>query len=160
MATLSLGRDWHEFLCALIDRRVKFVVIGGMAVAAHAEPRFTKDLDVLVEATVANGRRLRAALADFGFGAVAPEPSELAKPGPGWMLGRTPLRIDILTKISGVTFRRAWQNRVFAQLDQRRRVPILSRSDLIAAKRAAGRPQDLADAENLQAFARMERKKR
>jgi len=160
MATLSLERDWNEFLCALIDRRVKFVVIGGVAVAAHAEPRFTKDLDVLVEATIANGKRLRAALADFGFGAVAPDPIEFVKPGPGWMLGRAPLRIDILTKISGISFRRAWQNRVYARLDERRRVPILSRADLIAAKRAAGRPQDLADAANLRAFARSGRKQR
>ena len=74
---LLLDPDWREFLSALIDHRVRFLLVGGLAVAAHAEPRFTKDLDVLVEATVANGRRLHAALADFGFGAVAPDPPEL-----------------------------------------------------------------------------------
>jgi hypothetical protein len=104
---LSIDRDWHEFLCVLIDHRVKFLVVGGIAVAVHAEPRFTKDLDVLVEASLANGRRLKAALVEFGFGAVAPAPRELARPGPGWMLGRVPKRIAILTKIDGVTFRRA-----------------------------------------------------
>jgi hypothetical protein len=85
-----LTPDWRELLCALIDHRVKFLVVGGIALAAHAEPRFTKDLDVLVEATVANSRRLHAALVDFGFGAVAPDASELAKAGRGWLLGRTP----------------------------------------------------------------------
>jgi hypothetical protein len=149
---LSLDPDWHEFLCALIDHRVRFVVVGGLAVAAHAEPRFTKDLDVLVEATIANGERLVHALHAFGFGAVAPAPSELGKPGPGWILGRAPKRIDILTKIAGVSFARAWAHRVHARLDAKRRVPIIGRRELLAAKRAAGRPQDLADAAALAAF--------
>ena len=65
---IELNRDWSEFLCALIGRRVRFVLIGGHAVAGHGEPRFTEDLDVFVEPTLANARRLRAALADFGFG--------------------------------------------------------------------------------------------
>jgi hypothetical protein len=154
---LALDPDWHEFLCAMIDHRVRFLVVGGIAVAAHAEPRFTKDLDVLVEATVANGRRLHAALVEFGFGALAPDPRELTRPGPGWMLGRTPKRIDILTDIDGVTFRRAWARRVHARLDSRRRVPIIGRQDLLAAKLAAGRPQDLADAAAIEAFIADER---
>lgn len=149
---LSIDRDWYEFLCALIDRQVKFLVVGGHAVAAHGHPRFTKDLDVLVAASVANGQRLRAALTDFGFGAVAPAASELAKPGPGWLLGRVPNRIDIITKIDGVTFARAWSNRVAAELDSARTVWIIARSDLIANKRAAARLQDLADVAALEAM--------
>ncbi|MBI3203637.1 MAG: hypothetical protein HYZ29_19015 [Myxococcales bacterium] len=144
----------------MIDHRVRFLLIGGLAVSAHAEPRFTKDLDVLVEATVANGRRLRAALTDFGFGTVAPAPSDLAVAGPGWVLGRAPLRIDILTRIAGVTFRRAWANRVHARLDAKRRVPVISRPDLIRAKRAAGRPQDLADVESLRKASRLAKRRR
>jgi hypothetical protein len=107
---------------------------------------------VLVEATLANGRRLRAALVDFGFGAVAPDPRELAKAGPGWLLGRTPNRIDILTAIDGVEFRSAWARRVHAKLDGRRRLPVIGRQDLLRAKLAAGRPQDLADAAAIRAF--------
>jgi hypothetical protein len=149
---LSLDPDWREFLCVLIDRRVRFLIVGGLAVAAHAEPRFTKDLDILVDATLANGRRLRAALVDFGFGADAPAPEELARPGPGWLLGRVPKRIDILTEIAGVTFRRAWANRVHAKLDEKRHVPIIGRHELLAAKLAAGRPQDLADAAAIELF--------
>ena len=74
---IELGRDWSEFLKALISHRVKFLLIGGHAVAAHAEPRLTEDLDVFVEATDQNGERLRAALVDFGFGAIAPPAAEL-----------------------------------------------------------------------------------
>ncbi|MBK9001429.1 MAG: hypothetical protein IPM35_37390 [Myxococcales bacterium] len=68
------------------------------------------------------------------------------------MLGRVPKRIDILTRISGVSFRRAWKTRVYATLDARRRVPIIGRAELIRAKLAAARPQDLADADALMKF--------
>jgi hypothetical protein len=68
---IDLNRDWSEFLHALISRRVRFVLVGGHAVAGHGEPRLTEDLDVLVEPTLANARRLREALVDFGFGALA-----------------------------------------------------------------------------------------
>lgn len=77
---IELNRDWSEFLCALIARRVRFVLIGGHAVAGHGEARLTEDLDVFVEPTVANAERLRAALVDFGFGQVAPTARALAKP--------------------------------------------------------------------------------
>ncbi len=75
------GRIWTEFLCALISHRVRFVLIGGHAVAGHGEPRLTEDLDVFVEPTLANARRLREALAAFGLDAVAPPAADLANLG-------------------------------------------------------------------------------
>lgn len=69
---IELNRDWTEFLCALISRRVRFLVIGGHAVAGHGEPRLTEDLDVFVDRDARNAKRLRDALVDFGFGSVAP----------------------------------------------------------------------------------------
>src|SRR5260370_42487959 len=69
---LELSDDWGAFLRALISTGTRFLLIGGHAVAVHAEPRLTEDLDVFVEPTLANGRRLRAALIKFGFGAIAP----------------------------------------------------------------------------------------
>jgi hypothetical protein len=101
---IDLNRDWTEFLSALIARRVRFVLVGGHAVAAHGEPRLTEDLDVFVEPTLANARRLREALGDFGFGDIAPSAEELAEPDRIFMLGRKPWRIDVLTGIDGVTF--------------------------------------------------------
>jgi len=74
---IELSRDWTEFLSALIGRRVRFVLVGGHAVAGHGEPRLTEDLDVFVEPTSANARRLRDALEDFGFGAVASRAKDL-----------------------------------------------------------------------------------
>ena len=77
---IELNRDWTQFLSALIARGVKFVLVGGHAVAAHGEPRLTEDLDVFVEPTIQNAQRLREALVDFGFEAVAPSAE---RPGDG-----------------------------------------------------------------------------
>jgi hypothetical protein len=150
METLSLHRDWYELLVALIDHRVRFLIVGGHAVAAHGEPRFTKDLDLFVDATRANGARLNAALIEFGFGAHAPRAEDIATPGPFWIFGRPPLQVDILTQIPAVRFTSAWKRRSDVPIDPVRVVGVLSREDLIANKRACGRPQDLADAANLE----------
>jgi hypothetical protein len=99
---IELNPDWSEFLCALIGRRVRFVLVGGHAVAGHAEPRFTEDLDVFVEPSAANARRLREALVDFGFGTVAPSIKALAERDKVFMLGRKPKRIDILLDVASL----------------------------------------------------------
>jgi hypothetical protein len=147
---VELSRDWNEFLCALISRSVKFVLVGGHAVAAHGEPRLTEDLDVFVEASAENAEALRAALVDFGFGAAAPAAVELAMPGKVWMLGRKPQRIDILTQMSGVTFDEVWKGRV--ELDfAKRPLFVIGRAELIRNKRASGRDKDLRDIAMLEA---------
>ena len=148
---IQLNRDWNEFLSLLILKRVRFLLVGGHAVAAHGEPRLTEDLDVFVEPTLANARRLREALRAFGFGASVPSARELAVPGKIWMLGRKPWRIDVLTKISGVTFTRAWQGRVEADFVVQP-LFIIGRRDLIANKRASGRDKDLRDVAMMQAL--------
>jgi hypothetical protein len=141
---IELNADWSEFLSALIVRRVRFVVIGGHAVAGHAEPRITEDLDVFVEPTATNARRLRDALFDFGFGAVTPPVEQLARPDKVFMLGRKPWRIDILTGIDAVSFRAAWASRVEADFVGGR-LFVIGRDALLRNKRAAGRDKDLLD---------------
>lgn len=135
---IELNRDWSEFLSALISRRVRFLLIGGHAVAGHGEPRLTEDLDVFVEPTLPNARRLREALVDFGFGTVVPSAQELAKSDKVFMLGRKPWRIDILTGISGVPFKEAWANRVEVDFVQKPLYAI-GREALLKNKRASGR---------------------
>ncbi len=98
----------------------------------------TEDLDVFVEPSLANARRLRDALVDFGFGAIAPSAGELAKPDRVFMLGRKPWRIDVLTGIDGVTFARAWASRVEAEFVEKP-LYVIGREALIANKRAAAR---------------------
>jgi hypothetical protein len=141
---VNLSPDWNEFLSALISRRVRFVLVGGHAVAAHGEPRLTEDLDVFVDPTLRNAQRLRGALVDFGFGAVVPSEAQLAEPDKIFMLGRKPWRIDVLTGIDGVTFAQAWATRVKAAFGK---APlfVIGREALIANKRAAGRDKDLLD---------------
>jgi Nucleotidyl transferase AbiEii toxin, Type IV TA system len=141
---IELSRDWTEFLSVLIARRVRFVLVGGHAVAGHGEPRLTEDLDLFVEPTTANAKRLREALEDFGFGAVAPDVEELATPDKIFMLGRKPWRIDILTGIDGVTFREVWSTKVEADFAVSP-LFVIGREALLANKRAAARDKDLLD---------------
>lgn len=149
---VELNRDWTEFLCALIARRVRFLVVGGHAVAGHGEPRLTEDLDVFVERDVKNAHRLREALVDFGFGAIAPPPEEFARPHKVFMLGRKPWRIDILTSIDGVSFKEAWASRVAAKFVATP-LYVIGREMLIKNKRAAARDKDLRDVALLEAHA-------
>lgn len=138
--------DFEEFIGALNARRVRYLIIGAHAVAFHARPRATKDLDVLVDPTPANARRLRDALRDF-FGGSPPgyADADLLDPDAIIQLGVAPVRIDILSKMDGVrSFASAWRARVsgrFGAVDAH----YLSLEDLLAAKAAAGREQDLAD---------------
>ena len=141
---IELSRDWTEFLSVLIFRRVRFVLVGGHAVSGHAEPRLTEDLDVFVERTPANARRLRQALVDFGFGNVAPAATDLARPHKVFMLGHKPWRIDILTSIDGVSFEQAWKSKVKAEFAMHP-LYVIGRDMLIKNKRAAGRDKDIAD---------------
>jgi hypothetical protein len=141
---IELNRDWTEFLSALISRRVRFVLIGGHAVAGHAEPRLTEDLDVFVEPTLKNAQRLHDALGDFGFGSLAPSAKDLAQPDKVFMLGRKPWRIDILTGITGVSFREAWDSRVEVGF-VRKPLYVIGREALLKNKRASGRNKDLRD---------------
>jgi hypothetical protein len=140
----NLNDDWREFLSLMISKRVKFLLLGGHAVSVHAHPRVTEDLDVFVEISTLNARRLRSVLVDFGFGESAPTVEDLATEGKVFMVGLPPWRIDILTKISGVRFETAWKNRIQLRLSVGT-INVISRGDLIRNKRASGRAKDLAD---------------
>ncbi len=155
---IEFGPDWSEFLNLLISHRVRFVLVGGHAVAGHGEPRLTEDLDVFVDTSSANAQRLRKALMEFGFGDATPETDELAAPGKIWMLGRKPWRIDILTSIDGVTFDAAWRGRVRAAFGTST-LPVIGLKELLRNKRASGRPKDLADAARLEELSKGRRPK-
>jgi hypothetical protein len=142
---LQLSEDWSEFLRVLTAHRVKFVLIGGHAVAAWGEPRFTEDLDVLIEVAPPNARRVRAALVEFGFGSVVPDERGFLDADKVWMLGRKPNRIDILAKIDGVTWAEVWKGRVRVDFEGGA-LFVIGPDELLKNKHAAGRPKDLADA--------------
>jgi hypothetical protein len=155
---MALHADWKEFLSLLNSNRVRFVVVGAHALAAHGHPRFTGDLDVLVESNAGNAARVLRALAAFGFGKVGLDAEDFARPGKVVRLGQPPVGIGILTKISGVSFASAWKHRVPA-VQGGVRVHVLGRSEYLRNKRAAGRRKNRLDASLLQAAPRPRRRR-
>jgi hypothetical protein len=125
-------------------KRVRAVVVGGHALAFHGHPRFTKDLDVFVDPSPENARLILEALHDFGFGSVGLTAEDFSTPGRIVQLGIAPNRIDLMTAIDGVSFEEAWTGRVAGRFGGQP-VSYLGRTDLLRNKRAAGRPQDIAD---------------
>jgi hypothetical protein len=137
--------DFKDLLSALNAHRVRYLIVGGYAVGFHAQPRATRDLDILISADAVNGGALYAALVQFGAPLQGLTAQDLVEPGSFFRMGTPPVMVDILSRISGVDFEEAWQRRVDVAIDGSLSVPFISREDLLAAKLAAGRPQDLAD---------------
>jgi hypothetical protein len=121
---------------------------GGYAFAFHAEPRYTKDLDIWIEPSADNAAAVWRALVTFGAPVTDITPADLASPAMVVQLGVAPNRIDIVTSIDGVSFQEAWTHRVDARHGD---VPVhlIGREEFIKNKRAVGRPQDLIDVERL-----------
>ncbi|WP_300011451.1 hypothetical protein [Pseudonocardia sp.] len=145
---MELDPDLSEFIECCVAREVRFLVVGGYAVAAHGHPRYTKDLDVWVWIDQANVRRLIEALDDFGFGSLGLTDEDFGEPGIVVQLGRPPKRIDLLTSIDGVDFESCWSDRIVVDVGGMP-MPVIAVKHLVANKRASGRLQDLADAEAL-----------
>jgi len=139
--------DFKELLSVFNENQVKYLVVGAYAVAIYAQPRATKDLDILVKADLENASAVFAALAQFGAPLQGITPSDFAEPGPFFRMGHAPIGIDVLTLIQGVDFDAAWQHRVEEVIDARSGLKafFISSEDLVKAKLAAGRLQDLAD---------------
>lgn len=144
--------DFKELLSVLNEHRVKYLVIGAYAVSIHAQPRATKDLDILVKPDVENAKAVYAALLKFGAPLEGLTTADFAEAGPFFHMGHEPIAVDILTEIPGVDFDTAWARRVEDAVDRASglKATFISRDDLIAAKLAAGRPQDLADVAAMQ----------
>jgi hypothetical protein len=146
---MKLNKDLREFIALLNSTGVKYLVVGGHAVAFHGHPRFTGDIDFYVECSSENANRLASALVQFGFGGLGLGPEAFLELETVVQLGRPPHRIDLLTSIDGVQFAPAWEARVPGELDG---LPVhfLAKQHLLANKRASGRPQDLADLDKLE----------
>jgi predicted nucleotidyltransferase len=146
-----VNEDYHDILAALVEQEARFLVVGAHALAAHGYPRATVDIDLWIESTPENARRVWRALALFGapLEELEVQESDLARTNVVAQFGLPPNRIDILTGISGLAFSEAWQNRIEAAVEGVR-VPILGLEDLITNKRASGRDKDRADVKGLQ----------
>jgi hypothetical protein len=153
--------DFQDLIELLNKHSAKYLVIGGYAVSRHAQPRYTKDLDLFILPAPDNAKAVFAALAEFGA-PLSTRTSRDAHPAPPsraltakdfedtsqWFtMGVPPMAVDILPEIPGVTFDAAWKNRSTQVIDDATGLTahFISREDLIAAKLAAGRDQDLVD---------------
>lgn len=145
---MKKSQDFKEFIKLLHDHKVQYLVVGGYAFAIHAEPRFTKDLDLFVRSDHQNALKLLHVLKQFGFGSIELRAEDFMEEDQVIQLGYPPLRIDILTGISGVEFDDAWENRVEGTYDGQLTY-FIGKDDLRKNKLATGRISDIQDAEKL-----------
>ena len=143
-----LSTEFREFVALLNAHRVEYLIVGAFAVGAHGHPRYTGDLDVWVRPDAENSGRVVEALNEFGFASFNLPAEVFAKTGKILQVGGRPLSIDIMTSIAGAEFGSAWSRRMTVDLDG---LPahFLGLEDLIASKKAAGRPKDLGDLDEL-----------
>lgn len=143
-----LPHDFKEFLALLDSAKIEYLLVGGYAVGFHGYPRPTGDLDIWIAMTPSNAEKLVPVLASFGFASAGATPDLFLHPGRVVRMGVPPVRIEILTSISGVEFDGCRSRSVLTTIDGTP-VRIIGREDLIANKRAAARPKDLNDLEHL-----------
>ena len=145
---MEVQEDFREFLALLNAHEVKFMIVGGYALAFHGAPRFTGDIDVFVKPDHENAKRIIKALADFGFSSLDLTINDFQDQNKVIQLGLPPVRIDIITSISGVTWEEADGSKeqgLFGDVS----VSYIGKKQFITNKRATGRKKDLADIEAL-----------
>jgi hypothetical protein len=142
-------QEFKDLLSAFHAHGVKYLIVGGYAVIFHAQPRTTKDIDLLIQADPRNAQAIYEALTEFGLPLGEIRPEDFADRASFYRFGHEPRCVDILPEIPGVDFDAAWERRVEGVIDRETglKASFISAEDLIAAKLAAGRPQDLADAD-------------
>ena len=140
--------DFRELLALFNARHVEYLIVGGYALAFHGAPRFTGDLDIFVQPAAVNAQRILTALEAFGFASVGLTPSDFERPDQVVQLGVPPVRIDLITSMTGVSWDEAWAGRIAGRYGD---IPVyyIGREQFVANKRATGRTKDLADLEML-----------
>ena len=145
---MKTEKDYEEFLALLNRHNVRYCIVGSYALAFHAKPRYTKDLDILIEASGENAGNLLQALEDFGFGSLDLSSTDFTEENNIIQLGYEPVRIDILTSLQGLAFSDIWQSRVQGPYGHQV-VNYIDREHLIKSKQISNRTQDKADLELL-----------
>jgi predicted nucleotidyltransferase len=143
-----LNQDFKEFIQSLNDNQVRYLVIGGYAVALHGYPRYTKDIDIWIEMSSENATRMLQALEQFGFASLDLQLQDFMTPDQVIQLGYPPSRIDLLTTPDGVDFATCYATKIEIDIDGVL-VNFIDLDNLRINKKASGRLQDLADLENL-----------
>ena len=141
---MELQQDFKELLESLNVHRVEYMIVGGYALAFYGAPRYTGDIDVFIKPNEENAQRVLDALDEFGFGSIGLGKSDFTHPNKVVQLGVPPVRIDIITSISGVSWEDAYGGRVEGKYGD---TPVffIGLNEFIKNKRAIGRQKDLAD---------------
>lgn len=141
---MKIEKDYEEILKLFNSHRVKYCIIGAFAVAFYARPRYTKDIDIFIDSSPENAERIIRALAEFGFEDLDLSEDDLCQKGNIIQLGYEPLRVDIVTSLSSISFNQVWKNKVSADYG-REKVHFIGLDDLIQTKKQSSRPQDKVD---------------
>ena len=146
---MKTEKDYEEFLELLNKHKVRYCIIGSYALSFHARPRYTKDIDILVEASSKNAKKILTALDEFGFGSLNLRVEDFSEEGNIIQLGYEPVRIGIITSLKGLDFSDIWENRVQGPYGNQM-VNFIDRQNYIKSKKISNRTQDKADLELLQ----------
>jgi hypothetical protein len=140
--------DFRNLLALFDKHRVEYLIVGGYALAFHGAPRYTGDMDVWVRPNSANASRIMAALSEFGFGSAGLTAADFEQEKIVVQLGVLPVRVDIMTSLTGVSWEEAYSNREEGKYGD---IPVfyIGRKQFITNKKATGRKRDLADLEAL-----------
>lgn len=144
-----LNKDFKEFVELLNLNNVKYLIVGGYALAVHGHPRYTKDIDIWVLIDPANAKNILKSLKEFGFSKLDLNENDFLTPGNVIQLGYPPNRIDILTQATGVDFQECFSQKLQLEIDGIN-INFIDIKNLKKNKKAVGRLQDLADIERLE----------
>lgn len=145
---MEVQPDFKDLLGLFNEHKVKYMIVGGYALAYHGAPRYTGDIDIYVKPDSQNAELIMKALADFGFSSVGLTVKDFENPDKVIQLGVPPVRIDIITSISGILWKDAFLGCVDGKYGD---VPVkyIGLNEFIINKRTTGRKKDLSDLEAL-----------
>lgn len=141
---MKVEKDYEDLLRLFNRHRVKYCIVGAFAVAFYARPRYTKDIDILIDPSQKNSDKIVKALNDFGFGSLDLKPEDFTKEGRIIQLGFEPVRIDIMTSLGGCTFDEIWKNKKIGRYGNTK-VYFIGIEELIKNKKNSDRQQDKID---------------
>ena len=143
-----LNEDYHEMLQILLDHEVRFLVVGAYALGAYGYPRATGDLDIWVDTSADNSKKIYTSVAKFNAPLSEIVETTFTEEGIIFQIGIAPRRIDIITHIDGVDFTHAYDQKEIIEIGELK-IPFISKDDLIKNKLSTGRAKDRLDAEYL-----------
>ena len=141
-------KDYEELLKLFNKNKVKYCIVGAYAVAIYAVPRYTKDIDILIEASKENAQKIIKALNEFGFSSLKLTEKDFVQTEKIIQLGYEPVRVDILTSIEGCDFKEVWENKTKGAYGKQK-VFFIGLNELVKNKKASKRKQDKIDLEIL-----------